>query len=194
MTEKEYFVHQSSYVDDGAIVGKGTKIWHFSHVMPGAKIGENCNIGQNVLIAPGAVIGNGCKIQNNISIYERVIIEDCVFCGPSMVFTNVINPRAHISRKNEYRGTRVKKGATLGANCTIMCGNTIGEYAFIGAGAVVTADVPSYALMLGCPAKVGGWMCECGVKLDFDGDRAGCPVCEKTYEKIDETNIREIRP
>ena len=190
MKDKDYFAHESSIVDDGAVVGRDTKIWHFSHVMSGAKIGENCNIGQNVLVSSGAVIGDNCKVQNNVSIYDRVILEDYVFCGPSMVFTNVINPRAHISRKKEFKQTLVRKGATLGANCTILCGNTIGEYAFIGAGAVVTRDVPPCALVLGNPAKISGWICECGVKLSFADGTAMCGECGKNYEKIDETKIR----
>src|SRR5436189_5927672 len=173
----EFFVHESSYVDDGAQVGRGTKIWHFCHVMPGAVIGERCNLGQNVVVMPGVRIGNNAKIQNNVSIYQGVTLEDDVFCGPSMVFTNVINPRSHVSRKHEYRKTLVGRGATIGANATVICGHTIGRYAFIGAGAVVTTDVPDYALMLGVPARLEGWTCECGVRLELPatGDaRATC--------------------
>jgi UDP-2-acetamido-3-amino-2,3-dideoxy-glucuronate N-acetyltransferase len=151
-----YFVHESSYIDYGAEIGKGTKIWHFCHIMSGAKIGEKCSIGQNVNIGSRAIIGNNVKIQNNVSVYDDVIIEDDVFCGPSCVFTNVINPRAFIERKDEYRKTIVKKGATIGANATIVCGVTIGEYALIGAGCVVTKDVPAYALVYGCPARIRG--------------------------------------
>ena len=151
-----YFKHESSYVDDGAIIGEGTKIWHFSHIMSGAQIGNNCSIGQNVNVGCRAVIGNGVKIQNNVSVYDDVVIEDDVFCGPSCVFTNVINPRAFIERKNEYKKTVVKKGASIGANATIVCGVTIGEYALIGAGAVVTKDVPAYSLVYGTPARVMG--------------------------------------
>ena len=159
------FVHESSYIDDGAQIGEGTKIWHFSHVMSGARIGRHCNIGQNVVVSPGVVIGNNVKIQNNVSVYTGVTLEDDVFCGPSMVFTNVINPRSHISRKDEYRSTLVKRGATLGANATIVCGHTVGEYAFVGAGAVVTSNVPDHALVLGVPARIVGWVCSCGAKV-----------------------------
>src|SRR5947199_5190600 len=161
----EFFVHESSYVDAGAQVGKGTKIWHFCHVMPGAVIGERCNLGQNVVVMSGVRIGDNVKIQNNVSIYEGVVLEDDVFCGPSMVFTNVLNPRAHVSRKHAYRRTVVRRGATIGANATVICGHTIGQYAFIGAGAVVTRDVSAYALMIGVPAQRTGWMCQCGVRL-----------------------------
>src|ERR1044072_5907763 len=156
----DYFVHESSYVDDGAQIGKGTKIWHFSHVMPGAVIGERCNLGQNVVVMPGTRIGNNVKIQNNVSIYEGVTLEDDVFCGPSCVFTNVLTPRSHVSRKSEYAPTLVRKGASIGANATIVCGITVGEYAFIGAGAVVTKDVLEYAQMVGFPARRTGWVCE----------------------------------
>ena len=154
----EFFVHESSYVDAGAEIGEGTKIWHFCHIISGAKIGKKCSIGQNVNIGARAIIGNGVKIQNNVSVYDDVIIEDDVFCGPSCVFTNVINPRAFIERKNEYKKTLVKKGASIGANATIVCGVTIGEYALIGAGSVVTHDVPDYALVYGNPARVQGWV------------------------------------
>lgn len=178
-------IHKSSYVDEGARIGKGTTIWHFSHIMKDAEIGENCNIGQNVVVMTGAKIGNGCKIQNNVSLYTDVVCEDDVFLGPSCVFTNVFNPRAHISRRKEYRPTLVKKGATIGANATIICGHTIGRYAFIGAGAVVTKDVPDYALVYGSPAQIGGWMCECGIKLEFPGEdgKASCNACGKEYTK-----------
>jgi UDP-2-acetamido-3-amino-2,3-dideoxy-glucuronate N-acetyltransferase len=176
--EKAYFVHNSSYIDDGVEIGEGSKIWHFSHILKGTKIGKNCNIGQNVVIGPDSTIGNGCKIQNNVSIYKGVTLEDDVFCGPSMVFTNVYNPRAHISKMNEMRPTLVKKGVTIGANATIVCGHTIGEYAFIGAGAVVTRGASAYALMVGNPAKQIGWMCRCGEKLDDD---LICSHCGKAY-------------
>jgi UDP-2-acetamido-3-amino-2,3-dideoxy-glucuronate N-acetyltransferase len=161
----DYFAHESCYIDDGCVVGEGTKIWHFTHVMAGARIGRRCTIGQNVLVSPDVVVGDNCKIQNNVSLYTGVILEDDVFCGPSMVFTNVVNPRSHASRKHEYRQTLVKRGATIGANATVVCGHTIGRYAFVGAGAVVTKDVPDYALVVGNPSRVAGWMCECGVKL-----------------------------
>ncbi|HXG70786.1 MAG TPA: acyltransferase [Gemmatimonadaceae bacterium] len=162
---QDVFIHESAYVDEGAIIGAGTRIWHFSHVMPGCRIGERCNIGQNVVVSPGVVIGNNVKIQNNVSVYTGVVLEDDVFCGPSMVFTNVVNPRSHVSRKSEYRQTVVQRGATLGANCTIVCGHSIGRFAFVGAGAVVTRDVPAYALVVGTPARIRGWMCECGLRL-----------------------------
>ena len=178
-----YFAHESSYVDDGAVIGNGTKIWHFSHVMPGAVIGERCNLGQNVVVMPGTRIGNNVKIQNNVSIYEGVELEDDVFCGPSCVFTNVMNPRSHVPRKHEYRRTLVKRGGSIGANATIICGVTLGEYAFIGAGAVVTADVPAYGLMVGVPARRVGWMCQCGERLHPSAGRAACDVCGATYEE-----------
>src|SRR5438105_9124915 len=155
----DFFVHESSYVDDGARIGKGTKIWHFCHVMPGAVIGERCSLGQNVVVMPGTLIGNNVKIQNNVSVYEGVTLEDDVFCGPSIVFTNVINPRSAVSRKHEYQPTVVKRGASIGANATIVCGTTLGEYSFVGAGAVVAKDVPAYALVVGVPAHHIGWMC-----------------------------------
>src|SRR6059036_3124147 len=179
----DYFVHESSYVDEGARVGAGTKIWHFCHVMPGATIGERCTLGQNVVVMPGTRIGNNCKIQNNVSVYEGVELEDDVFCGPSMVFTNVLNPRSHVSRKHEYQRTLVKRGGSIGANATIVCGVTLGEYAFIGAGAVVTADVPSYGLMVGVPARRVGWMCQCGERLRVAAGRAACAVCAAGYEE-----------
>jgi UDP-2-acetamido-3-amino-2,3-dideoxy-glucuronate N-acetyltransferase len=178
----DHFVHESAYVDDGARIGKGTKIWHFCHVMPGAVIGERCSLGQNVVVMSGTRIGNNVKIQNNVSIYEGVELEDDVFCGPSMVFTNVINPRSHISRKNEYRKTRVRHGASIGANATIICGVTLGEYAFVGAGAVVTTDVLPYALMVGVPARRTGWMCQCGERLPDGGDGT-CNACSTRYER-----------
>ncbi len=183
-SDRPYFVHESSYVDDGCDIGEGTKIWHFSHVMSGAVIGRGCNIGQNVVISPQVRIGDNVRIQNNVSVYTGVVLEDDVFCGPSMVFTNVINPRSHISRKDEFRPTVVRRGATLGANSTILCGHTIGRYAFIGAGAVVTRDVPDYALVVGNPARVTGWMCECGVKLpaaSAPSDPVTCSRCGSQY-------------
>jgi UDP-2-acetamido-3-amino-2,3-dideoxy-glucuronate N-acetyltransferase len=180
-----YFAHQSAYVDKGCRIGEGTKIWHFTHVMSGATIGRYCNIGQNVVISPDVVIGDNVKIQNNVSVYTGVTLEDDVFCGPSMVFTNVVNPRSHVSRKNEFRQTVVRRGASLGANCTIVCGHTIGRYAFVGAGAVVTRDVPDYALVLGNPARLAGWMCECGAKLaaaSAAADQTACRACGLSYD------------
>ena len=179
----DYFVHESSYVDDGAVIGKGTKIWHFSHVMPGAVIGERCNLGQNVVVMPGTRLGNNVKVQNNVSIYEGVTLEDDVFCGPSMVFTNVLNPRSHVSRKNEYRATLVKRGTSIGANATVVCGVTLGEFAFVGAGAVITSDVPAYALMVGVPARRVGWMCQCGERLQLADGKAACAACGARYEE-----------
>jgi UDP-2-acetamido-3-amino-2,3-dideoxy-glucuronate N-acetyltransferase len=179
-----FFAHESSYVDEGCVVGDDTKIWHFTHVMSGARIGARCNIGQNVVVSPGVVIGDNVKIQNNVSVYTGVILEDDVFCGPSMVFTNVINPRSHVSRKDEYRQTLVKRGASLGANSTVVCGHTIGAYAFVGAGAVVTKDVPNFALVVGNPGRVSGWMCECGVKIATGAKppaSAACAVCGASY-------------
>jgi UDP-2-acetamido-3-amino-2,3-dideoxy-glucuronate N-acetyltransferase len=180
----DYFVHESSYVDDGCTIGAGTKIWHFTHVMARARIGERCNIGQNVVIAPDVVIGDNVKIQNNVSVYTGVTLEDDVFCGPSMVFTNVVNPRSHVSRRDEYRPTMVKRGASLGANSTVVCGHTIGRYAFVGAGAVVTRDVPDHALVIGNPARIAGWVCVCGVKLAAGAQvpaTAICPACRSQY-------------
>ncbi|NOT07420.1 MAG: N-acetyltransferase [Gemmatimonadales bacterium] len=178
-----YYVHPSSFVDAGAAIGAGTKIWHFCHVMPGAEIGERCNLGQNVVVMSGTKIGNNVKIQNNVSIYEGVVLEDDVFCGPSCVFTNVINPRSHVSRKSEYLRTLVKRGATIGANATVICGATIGEYAFIGAGAVVRGDVAAYGLMVGVPARRVGWMCRCGVRLDILAGGAVCSACGSSYRE-----------
>ncbi|HUX20124.1 MAG TPA: acyltransferase, partial [Spirochaetia bacterium] len=175
----DYQVHESSYVDEGAEVGEGTKIWHFSHIMSGARIGKGCSIGQNVNVGGKAILGNGVKVQNNVSIYDDVVIEDEVFCGPSCVFTNVVNPRAFVERKHEYRKTIVKRGTAIGANATIVCGVTLGEYCFVGAGAVVTRDVPAYAMVYGSPAKTKGWVCRCGVKLGAD---LSCSECGERYE------------
>jgi len=183
----DYFVHETACVDDGASIGAGTKIWHFSHIMSGAELGERCSIGQNVFIGGGARIGNGVKIQNNVSVYDRVTLEDGVFCGPSMVFTNVVNPRSHISRKDEYKPTLVRRGATLGANTTLVCGTTMGRYAFVGAGATVTSDVPDYGLVYGNPARLHGWMCACGVKLNMAVDESEqestCEACGARYSR-----------
>jgi UDP-2-acetamido-3-amino-2,3-dideoxy-glucuronate N-acetyltransferase len=179
----DYFAHESSYIDDGAVIGAGTKIWHFCHVLPGAVIGERCNLGQNVVVMGGTRIGNNVKIQNNVSIYQGVILEDDVFCGPSCVFTNVTNPRSHVSRKSEYRQTLVRRGSSIGANATIVCGVTLGEYSFIGAGAVVRSDVPAYALMVGVPARQVGWICQCGVRLQVQSGRGSCTACGATYRE-----------
>jgi len=191
----DYFVHPSSIVDEGALVGQGTKIWHFCHIMPKTQIGENCNIGQNVFVASEVFIGNNVKIQNNVSVYSGVILEDDVFLGPSMVFTNVINPRSHVDRRGEYQVTRVKRGATIGANATVVCGTTLGEYSFIGAGAVVTKNVPPYALVFGTPANIRGWVCQCGIKLPFmredQEESVACKECGLIYEKSGE-EVRQI--
>lgn len=183
----DFFVHESSYVDDGAQIGTDTKIWHFCHVMGSVKIGERCNIGQNVFVAANVTIGNNVKIQNNVSLYTGVVVEDDVFLGPSMVLTNVINPRSHINRKDEYKVTLIKQGASVGANATIICGVTLGRYCFIGAGTVVTRSVPDYGLVYGNPGCVQGWMCQCGVRLGFemlDGqEQAHCQQCGEKYVK-----------
>jgi UDP-2-acetamido-3-amino-2,3-dideoxy-glucuronate N-acetyltransferase len=178
-----YTAHPTAIIDEGAAIGEGTRIWHWVHVCAGARIGANCSLGQGVYVGNRAVIGSNVKIQNNVSVYDDVTIEDDVFCGPSMVFTNVINPRSHVPRKHEYRGTLVRRGASIGANATVICGHTIGAYAFIGAGAVTTRDVPAYALMLGTPARRVGWMCYCGVRLPQAGaeSRARCSDCGRTY-------------
>ncbi|HUL50672.1 MAG TPA: DapH/DapD/GlmU-related protein [Gemmatimonadales bacterium] len=193
MAAPDYFVHESSYVDDGARVGSGTKIWHFCHVMPGAVIGERCNLGQNVVVMPGTRLGNNVKVQNNVSIYEGVELEDDVFCGPSCVFTNVRTPRSHVSRKHAYERTLVRRGAAIGANATIVCGVTLGEYAFIGAGAVVTSDVPAYALMVGVPARRVGWMCQCGEQLRLASGGATCAACGARYTESGGT-LRQTAP
>lgn len=190
--ERDYFVHESSYVDAGCTVGAGTKIWHFSHVMKDCTIGQNCNIGQNVVISPGVTLGDGVKIQNNVSVYTGVICEDGVFLGPSCVFTNVINPRAFIERKSEYRKTTVKRGASIGANATIVCGHDIGRFAFVGAGSVVTKDVPDYAMVYGSPARIRGYVCRCGEKLNFIDGRAKCCACGMEYEMNEHSAVKEI--
>jgi UDP-2-acetamido-3-amino-2,3-dideoxy-glucuronate N-acetyltransferase len=179
-SDKPYFAHPTAVIDEGCVIGIGTKIWHFSHIMPNCTIGENCNLGQNVVVSPEVVLGNNVKVQNNVSIYTGVVCEDDVFLGPSMVFTNVINPRSAVNRKHQYAKTVVKKGASIGANSTIVCGHEIGEYAFIGAGSVVTKKVPAYALVVGNPARQTGWMSEMGHKLKFDQD--GIAVCPESNE------------
>ena len=189
----DYFAHETAVIDENCEIGKGTKIWHFSHIMPNCKIGESCNLGQNVVVSPDVVLGKNVKVQNNVSIYTGVICEDDVFLGPSMVFTNVMNPRSAINRKNEYLKTIVKKGASIGANVTIVCGNTIGEYAFIGAGTVVTKEILPYALVVGNPSKQIGWVSEYGHKLEFNTD--GFAVCIESGEKykLNENNVTKIQ-
>lgn len=187
----EYYAHATAIIDDGCRIGKGTKIWHFSHIMPDCEIGDNCNIGQNVVIAPGVILGKNVKVQNNVSIYTGVICEDDVFLGPSMVFTNILNPRSAVIRRDKYIKTVVKRGATIGANATIVCGITIGEFAFIGAGAVVVRDVPPYALVVGNPARQIGWMSEYGCRLEFDSEgKAVCPESLQIYQLQDNKIIR----
>ena len=187
---KNYFVHESSYIDEPCEIGDGTKIWHFSHIMSGCKIGYGCNIGQNVVISPEVVIGNNVKIQNNVSVYTGLICEDDVFLGPSAVFTNVVNPRSHVNRKNEYKRTIVMKGASIGANATIVCGHNIGRYAFIGAGAVITKDIPDFALAFGNPARITGWVCKCGVKLQFLNNISVCNSCGSKFVMVNNA-VRE---
>jgi UDP-2-acetamido-3-amino-2,3-dideoxy-glucuronate N-acetyltransferase len=181
---KKWWAHESAIVDDGAQIGAGTKIWHFCHVSSGARIGRDCVLGQNVYVAPTVVVGDGVKIQNNVSIYDGVTIDAHVFVGPSAVFTNVVNPRSEISRKDEYRPTRIGPGASIGANATIVCGHSVGAYAFIGAGAVVTANIPPYALVFGVPARQHGWMCRCGVQLTLEGAAAYCAACGRGYRTV----------
>jgi UDP-2-acetamido-3-amino-2,3-dideoxy-glucuronate N-acetyltransferase len=190
--EKKYFAHPTAVIDEGCEIGEGVKIWHFSHIMAGCKIGEGCNFGQNVVVSPKVILGKNVRVQNNVSIYEGVICEDDVFLGPSMVFTNVINPRSAVSRKHEYMPTVVRKGASIGANATIVCGNEIGEYAFIGAGAVITKPVAAYALLVGNPAKQIGWMSEFGQRLNFD--EKGIAVCEESQESyiLENNRVRKI--
>jgi UDP-2-acetamido-3-amino-2,3-dideoxy-glucuronate N-acetyltransferase len=179
--KKKFFVHSSSFIDDGVRIGDGTKIWHFCHILKGSRIGKNCILGQNVSVGPEVKIGDGCKIQNNVSIYNGVTLEDGVFCGPACVFTNVFSPRAFVERKHEFLPTLVKRGATIGANATILCGITIGKFSFIGAGAVITKDVGDYELVYGFPAKRQGWICECGEKLKFTKNKATCRACKQKY-------------
>lgn len=190
--EREYFAHETAAIDEGTKIGKGTKIWHFSHIMTGSEIGENCNIGQNVVISPGVKLGKNVKVQNNVSIYTGVVCDDDVFLGPSMVFTNIVNPRSAIIRKDSYVSTLVEKGASIGANSTIICGNRIGKYSFIGAGAVVTKDVKPYALVVGNPARQTGWMSEYGHKLQFDDN--GLAICPESGEKykIQDGNVIKV--
>ena len=176
------FIHPTACVDEGAVIGRGSAVWHFSHVCSGAVVGERCSLGQNVCVMGTAVIGDGVKIQNNVSIYDGVVLEDDVFCGPSCVFTNVATPRAFICRRQEYQPTVVRRGASLGANCTVVCGHEVGAYALVAAGAVVTADVPPYALVMGVPARLAGWVCQCGERLDFsDTESCACPECGRKY-------------
>lgn len=186
-----YFAHPSAIIDAGCEIAEGTKIWHFTHIMPDCIIGKNCNLGQNVVVSPGVVLGNNVKVQNNVSIYTGVICEDDVFLGPSMVFTNVINPRSAVNRKNQYSKTLVKKGASIGANATIVCGNDIGQFAFIGAGAVVTKEVPDYALVIGNPARQTGWMSEYGHRLKFDTE--GIATCPESNERYQLTNGKVVK-
>jgi len=188
MTRANIYIHPSSFVDEGVIIGNGTSIWHFSHIFKGARLGENCKIGQNVVIHPSVVLGNNVKIQNNVSLYDGVVLEDDVFCGPSCVFTNILNPRSAYPRNSPefYKKTTVKRGASIGANATIICGVTVGRHALIGAGAVVTKDVGDYELIYGNPARVRGHVCECGEKLLFSSDTSICSACQKTYKKSDD--------
>lgn len=191
--EMDYFKHETAVIDEGSIIGEGVKIWHFSHIMPNCVIGDRCNIGQNVVVSPGVVLGKNVKVQNNVSIYTGVICEDDVFLGPSMVFTNVINPRSAVNRKNEYAKTTVMKGASIGANATIVCGNDIGKYSFIGAGAVVTKNVPEYALVVGNPSKQIGWVSEYGHRLNFDENNlAICPESNEEY-KLTDNKVTRIK-
>lgn len=188
----EFFAHETAVIDEGCVIGKGTKIWHFSHIMPKCVLGENCNIGQNVVVSPNVILGKNVKVQNNVSIYEGVTCDDDVFLGPSMVFTNVINPRSAVNRKNEYLRTHVGKGASIGANATIVCGHNIGQFAFIGAGAVVTKEVPDYALVVGNPAKQIGWMSEFGQRLDFNEHGfAKCIESEEVY-KLENNKVTKL--
>jgi len=194
MAETDYFVHESSYVDEGAVIGKDTRIWHFCHIMSGARVGRECRLGQNVVVAGTARIGDNVKIQNNVSVYDGVVLEDNVFCGPSCVFTNVKTPRSAYPRNSadDYLQTLVKHDASLGANATIVCGVTLGEFCLVAAGAVVTREVPAYALMAGVPARRIGWVCECGTTLRLEGAEATCGACEKCYEQVEEHLLRRM--
>jgi len=203
-SKQAFFAHQTACIDEGAVIGQGTKIWHFSHIMPECVIGENCNFGQNVVVSPGCIIGNNVKIQNNVSVYSGVVLEDDVFCGPSIVFTNVINPRSHVNRKNQYQKTLVKRGASIGANATVVCGNTIGAYSFIGAGAVVVDSVPDYGLVVGNPSKLIGYVCYCGERLGFTLDTTtntqtcSCTACSRQYQYsskgVSQISGRSVQP
>lgn len=190
--QKDYFVHESSYIEENCKIGDRTKIWHFCHIMSNSVIGKNCNIGHNVVISPNVVIGSNVKIQNNVSVYKGVICEDDVFLGPSCVFTNVINPRSFIDRKNDFKATILKQGATIGANATIVCGHTIGKYALVGAGSVITNDVPDYTIVYGVPARIQGYICKCGEKLIFESNTAVCKECGEKYKKENDIIINEV--
>lgn len=194
-TARGSYVHETAIVDHGAVIGTGTKVWHFCHITSGAQIGEHCSLGQNVFVAKGVTIGNNVKIQNNVSVYEGVVLEDDVFCGPSMVFTNVQTPRSAFPRNTsaDYAETRVKRGASIGANATIVCGTTIGEWAFVGAGAVVTRDVPAYGKVAGVPARLIGWACECGAGLQFDNGEAHCDTCDRHYRRTEAAGVTRVR-
>ena len=191
--EKNYFVHESSFVDEGCEIGEGTKIWHFCHIQSGAKIGKKCSLGQNVNISNNVIMGDGCKVQNNVSLYEGVVLEDNVFCGPSCVFTNDLTPRAKYPKgRANYKKTLIKEGASIGANATVVCGHTIGRCALIGAGAVVTCDVPDYALMLGIPTRLVGYVCRCGERLTFQDENAQCTVCGRNYQINSNLDVIEV--
>ena len=191
--EKNYFVHESSYIDEGCEIGEGTKIWHFCHIQTGAKIGKRCSLGQNVNISNNVIMGDGCKVQNNVSLYEGVVLEDNVFCGPSCVFTNDLTPRAKYPKgRANYKKTLIKEGASIGANATVVCGHTIGRCALIGAGAVVTCDVPDYALMLGIPTRLAGYVCRCGERLSFNEKQAECTACGRKYQMNATLEVEEV--
>lgn len=193
MEEKKYFVHESSYVDEGCEIGEGTKIWHFSHIQKGARIGKGCSLGQNINVSNNVIVGDGCKLQNNVSLYEGVELEENVFCGPSCVFTNDLTPRAKFPKGSaNYKKTVVREGASIGANATVVCGHTVGRCALIGAGAVVTCNVPDYALMLGVPARVVGYVCRCGERMTFENHKAVCPACNRNYITNESNEVEEI--
>ena len=191
--DKNYFVHESSYVDDGCEIGEGTKIWHFCHVQSGARIGKGCSLGQNVNVSNNVIVGDGCKLQNNVSLYEGVELENNVFCGPSCVFTNDLTPRAKYPKgRANYKKTLIREGASIGANATIVCGHTVGRCALIGAGAVVTCDVPDFALMLGVPARIAGYACRCGERMSFENDESACPECGRKYRMNENSEVKEL--